>query len=118
MLVEVRFYLDPLLFVFIFSAFGFHDCVRGGGFGSGGGQRPAIPVGNTCTAVSLFLFGAHIYKTPRPTFLLCVENPYDCRGLFQAALLYTSTSGQRRVRCHTIGLPATGVLASIFRSVG
>lgn len=36
----------------------------------------------------------------------------------QAALLYTSTSGQRRVRCHTLGLPVTGVLMNIFRSVG
>lgn len=36
----------------------------------------------------------------------------------QAALLYTSTSGQRRVRCHTLGLPVTGLLPNIFRSTG
>eukprot|EP00752_Nemacystus_decipiens_P016511 g14759.t1 len=34
----------------------------------------------------------------------------------QAALLYTSASGQRRVRCHTLGLPVTGLLPNIFRS--
>ncbi|CAM9491086.1 unnamed protein product, partial [Sphacelaria rigidula] len=34
----------------------------------------------------------------------------------QAALLYTSSSGQRRVRCHTLALPVTGALPSIFRS--
>ena len=38
--------------------------------------------------------------------------------LLQAALLYTSTSGQRRVRCHTLGLPVTGLLPNIFRSAG
>ncbi|CAM9711406.1 unnamed protein product, partial [Hapterophycus canaliculatus] len=34
----------------------------------------------------------------------------------QSALLYTSASGQRRVRCHTLGLPVTGLLLNIFRS--
>lgn len=36
----------------------------------------------------------------------------------QAALLYTSASGKRRVRCHTLGLPVTAVLPNLFRSVG
>ncbi|CAM9922534.1 unnamed protein product [Discosporangium mesarthrocarpum] len=35
---------------------------------------------------------------------------------FQAALLYTSSSGQRLVRCHTLGLPVTRQLGHIFRT--
>lgn len=38
--------------------------------------------------------------------------------LLQSALLYTSAGGQRRVRCHTLGLPVTGLLPNIFRSTG
>ncbi|CAN0525730.1 unnamed protein product, partial [Scytosiphon promiscuus] len=36
----------------------------------------------------------------------------------QSALLYTSTSGQRRVRCHTLSLPVAGVLETLFHSAG
>lgn len=36
----------------------------------------------------------------------------------QSALLYTSTSGQRRVRCHTLGIPVTGAVETLFRSAG
>ncbi|CAM9100724.1 unnamed protein product [Ectocarpus fasciculatus] len=59
--------------------------------------------------------------TPHHTIVCRLE--HDGRKLeeggmvyVQSALLYTSTSGQRRVRCHTLGLPVTGLLPNIFRS--
>eukprot|EP01012_Entosiphon_sulcatum_P000662 TRINITY_DN10113_c0_g1_i1.p1 TRINITY_DN10113_c0_g1~~TRINITY_DN10113_c0_g1_i1.p1 ORF type:complete len:1008 (-),score=117.50 TRINITY_DN10113_c0_g1_i1:166-3153(-) len=35
----------------------------------------------------------------------------------QAALLYTSSRGERRIRVHTINLPTTGNLADLYRNV-
>lgn len=34
---------------------------------------------------------------------------------FQCAVLYTSTSGERRVRVHNIAIPVTSLLAEVFR---
>eukprot|EP00884_Botryococcus_braunii_P013212 jgi/Botrbrau1/21892/Bobra.0249s0021.1 len=34
---------------------------------------------------------------------------------FQFALLYSTSEGNRRIRVHTLGLPTTAVLASVFR---
>ena len=35
---------------------------------------------------------------------------------FQCALLYTTSRGQRRIRVHTLSLPVTSVLGSVYRS--
>ncbi|CAI5466189.1 unnamed protein product [Closterium sp. Yama58-4] len=40
------------------------------------------------------------------------ENSEAC---FQCAILYTTTTGERRVRVHTLSLPTTASLASVFR---
>ncbi|CAI7813032.1 unnamed protein product [Closterium sp. NIES-53] len=40
------------------------------------------------------------------------ENSEAC---FQCAILYTTTTGERRVRVHTLSLPTTAALASVFR---
>jgi len=34
---------------------------------------------------------------------------------FQAALLYTNTSGQRRIRVHTLAIPCTDVIGTLYR---
>ena len=34
---------------------------------------------------------------------------------FQCAVLYTSATGERRVRLHNIALPVTQVMANVFR---
>lgn len=77
----------------------------------------AVPPMRTgsCRVVS-FRFVHSIETRPRVPCLLAVA--LDCRVARQAALLYTSSSGQRRVRCHTLALPVTGALPSIFRSTG
>jgi protein transport protein SEC24 len=33
---------------------------------------------------------------------------------FQAALLFTSSTGERRIRVHTLALPTTNKLANVF----
>jgi len=35
---------------------------------------------------------------------------------FQAALLYTTENGERRIRVHTVGLPVTAVMSNLFRA--
>ncbi|KAI8447533.1 Sec23/Sec24 trunk domain-containing protein [Phakopsora pachyrhizi] len=35
---------------------------------------------------------------------------------FQCALLYTSSNGQRRVRCHNLTIPVTSIMGNVFRS--
>lgn len=35
---------------------------------------------------------------------------------FQCALLYTSATGERRVRCHNIALSVTSAMGNVFRS--
>jgi len=39
----------------------------------------------------------------------------DSEAAFQCALLYTSTSGQRRIRVHTLALKTTSALGGLFR---
>lgn len=34
---------------------------------------------------------------------------------FQCALLYTTVTGQRRVRVHTLSIPVTSLLTNVFR---
>lgn len=34
---------------------------------------------------------------------------------FQCAILYTTATGERRVRCHTLAVPVTSVLGNVFR---
>ena len=41
------------------------------------------------------------------------ENEECC---FQCALLYTTSAGERRIRVHTLSLPTTAVLGSVYRS--
>lgn len=50
---------------------------------------------------------------------VCIEEPlHNIRtAAFQAALLYTSSRGERRIRVHTLCLPVTGNLHDIVNSV-
>ncbi|KAI7959660.1 hypothetical protein MJO28_003451 [Puccinia striiformis f. sp. tritici] len=45
-----------------------------------------------------------------------LEDNSSVDAQFQCALLYTSATGQRRVRCHNLTLPVTRVIGNIFRS--
>ncbi len=42
--------------------------------------------------------------------------PDKAKAVFQAALLYTTHQGQRRIRVHTLQLPISSALPSIVRS--
>eukprot|EP00873_Tetraselmis_striata_P007892 jgi/Tetstr1/428156/TSEL_018207.t1 len=42
--------------------------------------------------------------------------PDNGNAFFQAALLYTNTSGERRIRLHTIAVPCTSVLGTLYRA--
>ena len=44
----------------------------------------------------------------------CIEEKLQPVACFQAALLYTSSKGDRRIRVHTICLPTTGDLQKIY----
>ncbi|POW08541.1 hypothetical protein PSTT_07483 [Puccinia striiformis] len=45
-----------------------------------------------------------------------LEDNSSVDAQFQCALLYTSATGQRRVRCHNLTLPVTRVIGNIFPS--
>ncbi|KAH9443612.1 hypothetical protein Pst134EA_032559 [Puccinia striiformis f. sp. tritici] len=45
-----------------------------------------------------------------------LEDNSSVDAQFQCALLSTSATGQRRVRCHNLTLPVTRVIGNIFRS--
>lgn len=41
--------------------------------------------------------------------------PETSEAAFQCALLYTTVTGQRRIRVHTLQLPVTAALGNLFR---
>jgi protein transport protein SEC24 len=48
-------------------------------------------------------------------FKILLRRGRCCVSLFQCALLYTTTSGQRRIRLHTLALPTTDLISNVFK---
>ena len=68
-------------------------------------QRPPLSGQATCTS-----------SRPPHAWLVCAVSLILTRRAFcQAALLYTNTAGQRVIRVHTLALPVTDNISTVFK---